>query len=222
MKLQKIKLGFTLIELLVVITIIGILATGAVSVYTSQIQKARDTTRITDMNALKGGLEQAFQDMGMYPGKQEVVAGLVCDASAQIDDSSIQCVTNLWFLNALPRDPKDWKMGNDSPLFYTYNTAHTNWVINQAYEISTWIEADWFKASKASNSTDGWNDSNRIEFWIPKIGGIHINTCVTWLNTACAGDSNNTTLTAPDSCSLVSGTTQTSDNAIIVIRWDCD
>jgi prepilin-type N-terminal cleavage/methylation domain-containing protein len=30
MKLQKTKLGFTLIELLVVITIIGILATGAV------------------------------------------------------------------------------------------------------------------------------------------------------------------------------------------------
>jgi type II secretory pathway pseudopilin PulG len=36
----------------VVITIIGILATGAVTVYTSQIQKARDTTRITDMKAL--------------------------------------------------------------------------------------------------------------------------------------------------------------------------
>jgi prepilin-type N-terminal cleavage/methylation domain-containing protein len=38
--------AFTLIELLVVITIIGILATGAVAIYTSQIQKARDTTRL--------------------------------------------------------------------------------------------------------------------------------------------------------------------------------
>jgi prepilin-type N-terminal cleavage/methylation domain-containing protein len=53
MRLQYNKKGFTLIELLVVITIIGILATGAVTVYTSQIQKARDTTRITSMNALK-------------------------------------------------------------------------------------------------------------------------------------------------------------------------
>jgi len=47
------KLAFTLIELLVVITIIGILATGATTVYTSQIQKARDATRLTDINAIK-------------------------------------------------------------------------------------------------------------------------------------------------------------------------
>jgi type IV pilus assembly protein PilA len=53
MKLQNTKLGFTLIELLVVITIIGILATGAVSVYTSQIQKARDSTRLTDIGAVR-------------------------------------------------------------------------------------------------------------------------------------------------------------------------
>ncbi|MDR1945201.1 MAG: type II secretion system GspH family protein, partial [Candidatus Peribacteria bacterium] len=39
------KLAFTLIELLVVITIIGILAVGSVTVYTSQIQKARDSSR---------------------------------------------------------------------------------------------------------------------------------------------------------------------------------
>jgi general secretion pathway protein G len=51
-KLQNNK-GFTLIELLVVITIIAILATGAVATYTSQIQKARDTTRINDVKALQ-------------------------------------------------------------------------------------------------------------------------------------------------------------------------
>jgi prepilin-type N-terminal cleavage/methylation domain-containing protein len=53
MKLQNTKLGFTLIELLVVITIIGILATGATSIYTSQIQKARDSTRITSISAIQ-------------------------------------------------------------------------------------------------------------------------------------------------------------------------
>lgn len=49
----SVQKGFTLIELLVVITIIGILATGAVTVYTSQIQKARDTTRISDIKAIQ-------------------------------------------------------------------------------------------------------------------------------------------------------------------------
>jgi len=53
MKMKNIMKGFTLIELLVVITIIGILATGAVSVYTSQIQKSRDSVRLTDVKALQ-------------------------------------------------------------------------------------------------------------------------------------------------------------------------
>ena len=59
--------GFTLIELLVVITIIGILATGATATYTSQIQKARDTTRINDVKALQWGIEQSYQDVSEYP-----------------------------------------------------------------------------------------------------------------------------------------------------------
>jgi len=82
------KKAFTLIELLVVITIIGILATGATSVYTSQIQKARDTTRINDIDALKMSIEQAYQDSFEYPGatkfKNEV----------------------LKYMDSLPRDPK--------------------------------------------------------------------------------------------------------------------
>jgi general secretion pathway protein G len=67
MKLQRTKLGFTLIELMVVITIIGILATGAVSVYTSQIQKARDSNRVTSLKALQSSVEQAYSDVSEYP-----------------------------------------------------------------------------------------------------------------------------------------------------------
>jgi len=52
---------------LVVITIIGILATGATATYTSQIQKARDTTRINDVKALQSGVEQSYQDASQYP-----------------------------------------------------------------------------------------------------------------------------------------------------------
>jgi general secretion pathway protein G len=66
MKLLQ-KKGFTLIELLVVITIIGILATGGVAIYTSQIQKARDTTRIGDIKVIQSGVEQNYQDAGEYP-----------------------------------------------------------------------------------------------------------------------------------------------------------
>jgi len=59
MNLTK-KAGFTLIELLVVITIIGILATGGIAVYTGQIQKARDVTRISDVKNAQSAIEQAY------------------------------------------------------------------------------------------------------------------------------------------------------------------
>jgi general secretion pathway protein G len=65
--IKAIQKGFTLIELLVVITIIGILATGAVTTFTSQIQKARDTTRISDIKALQSATEQSYQDTSVYP-----------------------------------------------------------------------------------------------------------------------------------------------------------
>ena len=67
MKKIKNKIAFTLIELLVVITIIGILATGAVSVFTTQLQWARDSTRIGDMKVIESALHQLFSDNWQYP-----------------------------------------------------------------------------------------------------------------------------------------------------------
>jgi hypothetical protein len=55
-------------------------------------------------------LEQAFQDMSMYPGKAITQAATTaCDASATKTNSSVHCVVTLGFLNALPKDPKDGK-----------------------------------------------------------------------------------------------------------------
>lgn len=73
MKVQSIKKGFTLIELLVVITIIGILATGGVSVFTTQLQGARDSTRISDMKLLETGIHQFFNDTSAYPNDDSTV-----------------------------------------------------------------------------------------------------------------------------------------------------
>ena len=74
MKTLKTK-GFTLIELLVVITIIGILATGGVAVYSSYIQKARDTTRISDQQVYAKAIEGFYQDStsGEYPTNAQMV-----------------------------------------------------------------------------------------------------------------------------------------------------
>jgi hypothetical protein len=164
------------------------------------------------MKALGWALEQAFQDMSMYPGKAATQAATTdCGAWATQSNSSVYCVVTLWFLNSLPKDPKDGKSGNDSSLVYTYNTQDLHGVENQQYEISTWVEADWFKSSKASNEVDGGNDANRIEFGIPWVG---INTCVNGTS-ACTANSTASVITT-NSCSQLNAATGN-----VVIRWNC-
>jgi len=163
------KKGFTLIELLVVITIIWILATGATSVYTSQIQKARDTTRINDVKALQSWVEQFYQDVSEYP---------------DWDDFDKTATNNAWdpvawvqiYVPKLPKDPKNNQNCNktnmvgwaDSICWYRYIVwDDENWITLWAYEISTAFENTWnitWKAAKDWWNT--WNWLNRYEIWL--------------------------------------------------------
>ena len=147
------KKAFTLIELLVVITIIWILATGAISVYTSQIQKARDTTRINDVKALQWGIEQFYQDNTVYPRWWE--------------DFS---VANQWVQSYVPKlaqDPKYNQTCIGSRCGYIYAVwTDANWIERGAYEISTAFENKWNHDNKAKNDSDNWNDTERLELWL--------------------------------------------------------
>lgn len=147
--LQK---GFTLIELLVVITIIGILATGAVTIFTSQIQKARDTTRIGDVKAIQGAVEQSFQDKFSYPTPTD----LMNTSSGTIKS----------YMQSKPKDPAaglpscaDASNGSMScDYIYAIDAA-----IPSGYEISTAFENVNNVTSKSGSGTDGGNDNNRFE-----------------------------------------------------------
>ena len=147
MKIKVVK-GFTLIELLVVITIIGILATWAVQVFTTQIQNARDATRISDITALRWGLEQVYQAAGAYPEKW----------------------ANFWtemsiYVPRMPSDPKSTEASSNSIFDYLYNvSADSNNVSRQEYEVSTHFESQGNIESRAE--TDGWDDDFRLEFGI--------------------------------------------------------
>jgi type II secretion system protein G len=64
---RKNNRGFTIVELLIVIVVIGILAALVVVTYNGIQQKARDTERKTDINALHGQFEAYQAQNGKYP-----------------------------------------------------------------------------------------------------------------------------------------------------------
>lgn len=153
MERLKTKFGFTLIELLVVITIIGILATWAVSVYTSQIQRARDSTRVTSIKSLQTWVEQFYQSEYIYPKWWE--------------DWSWSGWVQL-YIPKLTQDPKHDQTCINSRCWYIYAVwSDANWITQWAYELSTAFENKWNVDEKANNNIDNGNDTNRLELWVP-------------------------------------------------------
>lgn len=67
--------GFTIVELLIVIVVIGILAAITVVAYNGIQNRARNTERQTDIQAIHKALEMYYIDHGNYP-KQGGVAGM--------------------------------------------------------------------------------------------------------------------------------------------------
>ncbi len=59
--------GFTIVELLIVIVVIGILATLVIVTFSGIQQRARNTTRQTDINAIASHIEAYYADNGRYP-----------------------------------------------------------------------------------------------------------------------------------------------------------
>jgi len=65
--LKQRQSGFTIVELLIVIVIIGILATLVIVTFSGVQQKARDSERKTDINAIASQLGAAYANKGYYP-----------------------------------------------------------------------------------------------------------------------------------------------------------
>lgn len=93
--------GFTLIELLVVISIIGILAAFIVASFTSAQQKARDSKRKSDLDAVKKALVLASNDCtgGGYP----VIGGFGGTEAKYV--SLISLMQTLNYIKSTPQDP---------------------------------------------------------------------------------------------------------------------
>jgi prepilin-type N-terminal cleavage/methylation domain-containing protein len=66
--------GFTIVELLIVIIIIGILATLVIVTFTGINQKARNSKRQTDVNAITSHVQAFYAQYGFYPTQADLVS----------------------------------------------------------------------------------------------------------------------------------------------------
>lgn len=91
--------GFTLIEILVVISIIGILASLALTSYSRAQKQARDTQRKSDLNQYRNALEQYASTSGgtyyAYTGSTGYVLTNLCGSGAILEN----------YMSLCPEDP---------------------------------------------------------------------------------------------------------------------
>lgn len=139
--------GFTLVELLVVIVIIGILATGSVAMFTGAQQKARDSVRLTDVQALKLALEQAYGDTAEYPKSDKAGVGTLLDNG---------------YIDKMPVDPKSKQKSSTGCLVYMYGSRDAETGVRaQEFELSAFFENQGNQNTKSAK--DKGNDPMRWE-----------------------------------------------------------
>ena len=112
-QIKQFKKAFTLIELLVVITIIGILASLVLVSLGSAQQRARDSQRKSDLDALKKSLELARQDS---PGAY----------SYPVDLQTLDDDPNSPYIKQIPKDPKTGTDYIYEPLSFTNGPCTTD------------------------------------------------------------------------------------------------
>ena len=91
--LNKKSKGFTIVELLIVIVVIAILATLVIVTFTGIQQKARDSQRQTDIDAVQSHLEAFYANNGYYPTLHDLqdtaVGGFVATQLKGLDPQSL-------------------------------------------------------------------------------------------------------------------------------------
>lgn len=104
--------GFTLIELLVVITILGVLAGLTLASYGGTQERARDSKRKTDLDAIKKSLELAKQDTPgayYYPSCNPPLdgpGGVGCLLTNTKTTPNLNSGSGTPYMQNVPSDPK--------------------------------------------------------------------------------------------------------------------
>ncbi len=104
--------GFTIVELLIVIVVIGILATLVIVTFTGIQQKARNSQRQTDINAIDSHVEAYYAQSGNYP------------TFAQLNDATWRAANMKGLDAAALVDPKGNDIANSAATAGTYTYGY--------------------------------------------------------------------------------------------------
>lgn len=129
------KSGFTLIELLVTISIIAILSTIGIVVYSSVLKQGRDSKRLSDLRSIQSALEQYFADQFYYP--TAVTAGIALSAGGKI------------YINIVPSDP------TGSPYGYIPSPSGCDNSVTKCTNYCLYANLENSSSSKPATCTDG-------------------------------------------------------------------
>jgi prepilin-type N-terminal cleavage/methylation domain-containing protein len=145
--MKKINKAFTLIELLVVISIIGVLASIPIMNFATQLRKARDTQRKSDLKQYQYALTiYSIKNKGLYPSYVTNAVTL----------SSTVCPTSL-HLSTCPDDPVKtthyyyWSDGTDD----TGGPSATKFVLWAKLESRTGPNIWWVNCSNGESGYYG-------------------------------------------------------------------
>ena len=84
--------GFTIIELFVVIVVIGVLSAVLLNGISNYRGRSRDTERTSDIDTLRGRIEEYFSDHGGYPNTFTVSTFPSIDPQALKDPNGVSIV----------------------------------------------------------------------------------------------------------------------------------
>jgi prepilin-type N-terminal cleavage/methylation domain-containing protein len=108
--------GFTIVELLIVIVVIAILAAISIVAYNGIQQRARDSTRKSDINNLAKLLELHYVDRGSYTQPENRATDYSTDGTNDwAADSDLRDLITGGYTSKLPVDPT-----NNATYYYSY------------------------------------------------------------------------------------------------------
>lgn len=130
---SKILKGFTLIELLIVIAIIGILSGLIISNVQGVRERARDSRRKTDLNAIQQALRLYYNDAQSFPTSSSyniVGCGSFAAPSTCAWGTSSFAVTNsgntTTYMSKLPYDPSS---SSTAAITYAYSSNGSTYIL---------------------------------------------------------------------------------------------